>query len=113
MSHRRATQSVMYPTLSLYRRILRAHEHFLPQEQRELGDAYVKTEFRLHRGASSEFLAQFERQWRDYLTLVTKSSHESLGRELTPTEVAALSDEQKVQLLRIKEEAVGPSKVKA
>jgi hypothetical protein len=47
---RRAPQSA-YPLLSLYRNILRAHQQ-LPQAHRELGDAYVRNEFRLHRNAA-------------------------------------------------------------
>ena len=48
-------------------------------------------------------MSQFERQWRDYLTLVRvgdRSTDHGHGREMTPEEVAALSDEQKVQLVR-------------
>ena len=57
---------------------------------------------------------QFERNWRDYLKQLVqgaKSEH-SIGREMTSEEVAALSDEQKVQLLRIRENAQGTPKVK-
>lgn len=48
-----------------------------------------------------EFVSQFERQWRDYLTqLVKPGEHDTIGRQMTEEEVAALSDEQKVQLVR-------------
>jgi hypothetical protein len=50
--------------LSLYRQLLRAHAERLPAAQRELGDAYVKSEFRSHRDADAKFLAAFESQWR-------------------------------------------------
>ena len=43
---------LVHPTLALYRSILRAHQRHLPDAHREIGDAYVKSEFRLHRGAS-------------------------------------------------------------
>lgn len=108
---RRAAPVLEYPILALYRRILRAHEHFLPLEQRQLGDAYVKLEFRQHRGASSSFLAQFERQWRDYLMLVRRPADGRIGRNLTPEEVAALNDDQKLQILKLREQAAGPPKV--
>ena len=52
MSARKRVATSAFPTLSLYRRILRAHQTVLPPAHRELGDAYVKEEFRLHRGAS-------------------------------------------------------------
>ena len=87
--------------------LLRAHQNYLPTAARELGDAYVKKEFRLHRGASPDFMQQFERQWRDYLTHLRRAGgavqHDAhaggasaVGREMTAEEVGALSDEQKV-----------------
>ena len=39
----------LLPPIPLYRRLLRAHRHKLPKEQRLLGDEYVKEEFRRHR----------------------------------------------------------------
>ena len=35
----------------------------------------------------------------------------AIGREMTSDEVAAMTDEQKVQLLKIREETMGPAKV--
>ena len=107
---------LQYPTLALFRSILRAHQKYLPPTHRELGDSYVKAEFRLHRGASANFLTQFERQWRDYLTTLRVSSGAegaSLGREMTADEIAALSDEQKVKLLEIREKSAGAPSVKS
>ena len=48
------------------------------------------------------FLVEFERQWRDYLQQVLRPEmhDQGLGREMTAGEVAALNDEQKVQLVR-------------
>lgn len=47
----------------------------------------------------------FERQWRDYLKQICSSeiSADGVGRAMSEEEVAALSDEQKVQLLKIHE----------
>ncbi len=39
----------LLPPLPLYRRLLRAHRRKLPQEQRLVGDEYIKAEFRRHR----------------------------------------------------------------
>lgn len=92
--------------LSLYRQILRAHQRCLPPAHRELGDTYVRTEFRLHKGAKDTFLVQFERQWRDYLKQVIRNNEETeVGRDMSTAEIDALSDEQKVQLLKIRENA--------
>ena len=108
----RSAQVLQYPVLALYRRILRTHQRMLSSEERVLGDAYVKAEFRLHRGASPAFMTQFERQWRDYVTVLARPEADGItGRVMTPEEVAALSDEQKVQLLKIREETAGVPKV--
>jgi hypothetical protein len=47
-----AAAATLIPPLALYRRILRAHRG-LPAEQRVLGDAYVKEEFRRHRAVEN------------------------------------------------------------
>ena len=105
-------QPLEYPRLALYRDILRAHQRFLPADARQLGDAYVKAEFKLHKGASESFLMQFERQWRDYLTTLKLSNADgAIGREMTAEEIATLSDEQKIKLLEIRENAAGPPQV--
>ncbi len=99
--------------LRLYRRILETHRA-LPPHHRKLGDAMVKAEFRMHAHADQSFLLQFERQWRDYLTVLRNqlasepsrsapsSAHapaQALGRELSDDELAALSAEQRVSLI--------------
>lgn len=96
------------PLLKLYRDILATHRR-LPAAHRDLGDAYVKAEFRQHRSpsTSSVHLQQFERQWRDYLTTLrvtftggsSVERAEPLGRSLTADEIEALSEEQRAKLL--------------
>ena len=109
---RTKAEPLQYPTLALYRSILRAHQQYLPEAHRDLGDGYVRAEFGLHRDASPEFKVQFERQWRDYLTTLHVTHKDGvMGKEMTPEEVAALNDEQKVQLLKIRENSQGPPKV--
>lgn len=111
--------------LSLYRSILRAHSKYLPTEMRELGDAYVKSEFRLHKSATKpEQLHQFFVAWEEYLDelLTTARAKEvlatgsldnsavrddnetpfSFGRDLPQD--TELSDEQKQQLEKLREE---------
>ena len=111
---RRLAPQVRHPRLALYRRILRAHEDHLPAAQRSLGDAYVRAEFRAHRGASPRFLDQFDRQWRDYLTqLAIQRPDEAPGRPMTDAEIASLSEEQQVQLLKIVGAIEGPPNVPA
>ncbi|KAL7451906.1 hypothetical protein ACHAWC_004251 [Mediolabrus comicus] len=63
--------------ISLYKNILRAHKRFLPHEMRQLGDAYVKAEFRLHQKVTKpEQLDPFFSEWNKYLIHV-----ERVGRE--------------------------------
>uniref|UniRef100_A0A7S3X4S6 Succinate dehydrogenase assembly factor 3 n=1 Tax=Strombidinopsis acuminata TaxID=141414 RepID=A0A7S3X4S6_9SPIT len=87
------------PLLKLYRDIRVAHRS-LPAAHRKLGDAYVRQEFRQHRAAAPEFLSEFQRQWRDYLTQLRRqaSRGDVLGRSLSEEEIAALSDEQRHSL---------------
>ena len=47
----RTKQLTKYPTLSLFRKIMRAHQRHLPEAHRALGNDYVRAEFRLHRDA--------------------------------------------------------------
>ncbi|KAL7482649.1 hypothetical protein ACHAW6_008315, partial [Cyclotella cf. meneghiniana] len=54
--------------LNLYRSILHAHSKYLPTEMRQLGDAYVKSEFRLHKSVmKAEQLQNFWEEWEKYL----------------------------------------------
>lgn len=43
----------LLPPIPLYRRILRVHRQKLDPEMRILGDSYVKSEFRAHRGTEN------------------------------------------------------------
>lgn len=57
--------------LSLYRSILRAHSNYLPPQMKQLGDSYVKNEFREHKDATNpEQLGQFFTAWEAYLDQV-------------------------------------------
>ena len=94
--------------LSLYRQLLRAHAQKLPAAARELGDGYVKAEFRSHRDAAPKFLAAFEAQWREYLAVLrTQPDGDLPGRDLTADELGGMSDEQKVQVVEIYEKSRG------
>jgi hypothetical protein len=48
-----STPPALLPPIPLYRRLLRAHRHKLPKEMRVLGDLYVKSEFRAHKGVEN------------------------------------------------------------
>jgi hypothetical protein len=93
----------------LYRRILRLHRQKLSFALRALGDQYVQTEFRQHRGAQPEFMEQFTAQWTDYAETLEKQSknedNNAIGRDLTEGELDALSEEQTEQLLKVRDQS--------
>eukprot|EP00804_Cyclotella_cryptica_P020774 CCRYP_016604-RA/>CCRYP_016604-RA protein AED:0.09 eAED:0.09 QI:206/1/1/1/1/1/2/145/136 len=68
--------------LSLYKSILRAHSKYLPMEMRQLGDAYVKSEFRLHKSVTkTEQLQQFFTEWEKYLTHIEQTGRKKQSAE--------------------------------
>lgn len=107
--------------LSLYRGILRAHRR-MPTEMRQLGDAYVRSEFKLHKPVTNEAqLGAFFSAWEEYLDQMMKTARRKdsvsmgaldskegvedagFGQNL-PLDVE-LSAEQKAQLEKLREEA--------
>jgi len=98
--------------LRLYRAILTTHRRVLPNDLRALGDTYVKDEFRLHKSAKAEFLPPFFEQWMKYLESMVKlpaqrakSGEIPVGTDMSPELLNAMSEEQKLQLSKLKEEA--------
>lgn len=109
--------------IALYRSLLRAHAKYLPSEMRELGDVYVKTEFRQHQKVTNqEQLTSFYREWNLYLKQIeeTARARETLSTGISNDDTkesklyqfgsdlddhVELTDEQKVQLANLKKEA--------
>ena len=57
----------LLPPIPLYRRLLRGHRNFLPQQMRVLGDEYVKSEFRSHREVENPMhIVRFRRRLHWY-----------------------------------------------
>jgi hypothetical protein len=120
--------------LLLYRNILQAHKKHLPTEMRQLGDSYVKSEFRLHKTSKAEQVDQFFTAWGSYLNQILKTARvqeslstgalddrsvptgdrpvatRSFGKDLPPD--LELSGEQKAQLENLKKEASQAGKTK-
>lgn len=116
--------------LTLYRSLLRVHKKHLPVEMRELGDTYIKSEFRLHKTAKPEQAEKFFEEWENYRSqiLMTARAQESrssgslddksgggsgstvfdFGVDLPPD--AELSEEQREQLQQLREEATKAGK---
>ncbi|KAI8384765.1 uncharacterized protein BYT42DRAFT_512498 [Radiomyces spectabilis] len=65
----REAKMLMAP-LQLYREILRTHR-CLPAAMRDMGDDYVKAEFRRHKSIDNPaHIVGFVSQWQDYLDLL-------------------------------------------
>jgi hypothetical protein len=124
------TATMKKTMLYLYRSLLRAHQKCLPTQMKQLGDAYVKSEFKLHlqKTVKPEQMQAFLSEWQIYLKQIettaraveqqavtqgsptkhgssspTKPKLFRFGADL-PSDVS-LSNEQKVQLEKLKEEA--------
>jgi hypothetical protein len=101
--------------LSLLRSLLRAHKKFLPSEMRNLGDAYVRSEFRLHKSASNpNHISQFMTEWRNYLQHIEASAASNdqnvkVGRNLANIEV--LDEEKRETLSKLQNEATRAGKI--
>lgn len=101
---------------TLYRALLRSHEQHLPAQMKELGDAYVKSEFKLHRNAKPEQAERFFKEWESYLQQILQTARTqdasrsgmdapalvNFGKDLPPD--LELTEEQLVQLRKLKEE---------
>jgi len=85
--------------LGLYRSILKGHQRILPSDLRQLGDKYVRDEFKRHKAAKPEFIASFMSEWQAYLQQLEQGA---MGRELSQEELEALNDEQQVQLRNLR-----------
>lgn len=91
--------------LGLYKRILRLHES-LPVTLKEVGDTYVKSEFKLHKTSSPEIARHFLHQWKVYADQLDEQFKEqessgdssSIGSNLPVESLDELSDDQVVQL---------------
>jgi hypothetical protein len=72
---------------------------------RKLGDDYLRAEFKSHKTAKSEHLGPFFVAWEDYL-LKIKLQRESFGSNLNESLKKHLTDDQKMQLINLREEAL-------
>ncbi|XP_032545173.1 succinate dehydrogenase assembly factor 3, mitochondrial [Chiroxiphia lanceolata] len=106
------------PRGRLYRRILQLHRA-LPPALRDLGDRYVKEEFRRHRAAGPAEAQRFLREWENYAALIQQQIDEDkqnlrektvYGFQLTEEKLNDFRDEQIGQLKELMDEATKPNK---
>ena len=73
---------------------------------KELGDSYVRSEFKQHKKAKVGEVKVFARQWKEYLyTIEAQAATGTFGRNLREEEAAHMNQEQKENLKRLEEEA--------
>ncbi|NXJ81778.1 SDHF3 factor, partial [Trogon melanurus] len=103
---------------ALYRRLLLLHRA-LPPALRELGDRYVKEEFRKHKAARPAEAQRFLREWENYVALIQRQINEDkhnlreksvYGIQLTEEKLNDFRDEQIGQLKELMDEATKPNK---
>eukprot|EP00614_Pseudopedinella_elastica_P005604 CAMPEP_0172608976 /NCGR_PEP_ID=MMETSP1068-20121228/29018_1 /TAXON_ID=35684 /ORGANISM="Pseudopedinella elastica, Strain CCMP716" /LENGTH=84 /DNA_ID=CAMNT_0013412395 /DNA_START=210 /DNA_END=464 /DNA_ORIENTATION=+ len=78
----------------------------MPSHMRELGDAYVKREFRQHQNAKPEFLPGFFSAWESYVKdLSAKDESAGFGRPIESKKMNAMTEEQRMNMEKLKDEA--------
>ena len=99
------------PILHLFREIIRCHHIKLAGPLREIGDDYVKAEFRSHLKAKTTQAQwqQFVTQWRTYLSFVSgtadaKAPIVSSSGELSEEVLMAMSPDQRRRMELLREE---------
>jgi hypothetical protein len=67
---------------------------------------HCREEFRRHHNAKQKFTGPFFREWEQYVAdIEAQVPGASVGRDMSPDAVSALSAEQREQLQRLKAEA--------
>jgi Complex1_LYR-like len=92
----------MTGVLRLYRKLLKIHAD-MPIEMKDLGNAYVKEEFKRHLYPTSSNVNQaifltFVESWKKYADDMKNPEIRMFGRRLTHEELQAMSKSQKETL---------------
>lgn len=95
----RPPKNPLLPPLQLYRNILRIHRK-MPVELRQIGDPYVKSEFKLHKTTENPMhIVGFLSEWQKYAQdLSAQSGAGWQGAKIDKTKIDKMSDEQLTQL---------------
>ena len=89
--------------INLYRNILREHRIKLPSKLKEIGDEYVKKEFRLHKNTKDSQSEIFMNNWENYLKHI-KSQNSKFGIDMNQSTLNSLNSEQLIKLEQLKDE---------
>jgi len=98
----------------LYKTILRLHRA-LPTEVRELGDQYVKDEFRRHKDVGKEHVSPFMMEWANYCSMLAKqlglrgpkTSTDKIGLSFEESQLDHFDGQQIYQLYELRQ-AISP-----
>eukprot|EP01025_Chloroclados_australasicus_P034016 TRINITY_DN3483_c1_g1_i10.p3 TRINITY_DN3483_c1_g1~~TRINITY_DN3483_c1_g1_i10.p3 ORF type:complete len:116 (-),score=9.50 TRINITY_DN3483_c1_g1_i10:433-780(-) len=97
-----------YALVHLYRNIMKLHKSQLPPPMRELGDKYVKSEFKAHwtaKTTDSQWI-QFHTEWdRYYAMLKGQGDLADQSGDLAPDLIDDMSHEQKLKLAELRQQA--------
>lgn len=104
MSMKQAADAQRSFSLRLYRALLRSHRAVLPPVMRDLGDSYVREEFKRHKSAQPQHLNAFFREWLHYLTQMNQQGQGGYGANLPDEYITTLSAEQKQSIEQLKKE---------
>ena len=92
--------------LTLYRNIMRLHRDKLPPIMRQLGDVYIRKEFRTHMYSAKCSLPQFDqflKSWALYHQTLL-SQQKVIGDNLSDEATKKLNDDQLSKLADLKKE---------
>ena len=95
----RPPKNPLLPPLVLYRKILRIHRR-MPLAMRQIGDPYVKSEFKLHSTTENPMhIIGFLSEWQSYAQqLSTQLSAGWSGSKIEKSKIDKMSDEQLTML---------------
>ncbi|GAA52464.1 Succinate dehydrogenase assembly factor 3, mitochondrial [Clonorchis sinensis] len=102
----------------LYKSILRLHRA-LPPDMAELGNRYVREEFRKHKNSSPEFIHSFMVEWSRYAVELSKQvrnlprsdseEYVNIGKVLDESQLKYFNEAQLEQLLELAKEIHSPA----
>lgn len=97
----------------LYKIIFRLHKS-MPDELRDMGNAYVRSEFKLHKNAAPEHVKIFMNEWGNYTKTLMRQVNPKYGLKLgAPLEdkLDELNDNQVTQLYELFLEATKTERI--
>ena len=91
----------------LYRHIIRLHKAKLPLPLQDLGNTYVRDEFRRHRDeqTTEQQWAIFRAEWLKYVAMISGEADMVVSGDISEEVLQNMTQEQKIRLKVLEEEA--------